>query len=157
MASHVSAETALGQPYDAVEAVLRRGPESWLPAFLREGDRITAVLAYAQGGRRIERRVEVEAAPVQRFAYGVTVHIRWRAARHAELYPELDGHLRLEPRRPSGTSLRFDARYRPPGGSLGETVDRALMHRVAESSVKDFVAGMSRRLAEAADRLIPDV
>jgi hypothetical protein len=145
-------EQSLEEPYEALEAALRAGPESWLPEFAREDGRLTATLAYVQGGTRIERRVEVEAGPVQRFAYGVTVHLRWRAARHAELYPDLEGHLRLEPRRPSGSSLRFNAVYKPPGGRVGATFDRALLHRVAESSVREFVAEVAQRLAAAASR-----
>lgn len=140
-------ERSLETPYDELEAVLRLGPERWLPGFQREGELITGELAYDQGGTRIRRRIEIEAGPIQRFAYGVTVHLRWKAARRAELYPELDGHLRLERRRPSGASLRFDARYAPPGGQIGAAADRALMHHVAAASVRDFVSGVVDRLA----------
>lgn len=141
-------ERTLEAPYERVESTLRAGPERWLPSFTRDGDRQTAELAYTQAGARIVRRVEVEVGPVQRFAYGVTVHIHWKAASRPGLYPELDGHVRAEERRPSGTTLRFDARYVPPAGRIGATVDRALMHRVAERSVDDLVDRMVQLLAE---------
>lgn len=131
--------TVLEAPYESMEQVLREGPQAWLPGFEQEGDRVTAELAAEQSHRRIKRRIEVETGPVQRFAYGVTVRLEWRAARHSELFPELEGHLRLERRQPAGCTLRLDARYVPPGGSVGATVDRALMHRIAESSVQDFL------------------
>lgn len=137
----------LERPYDTVESRLREGPELWLPGFARDGERITGELSYVQGGARIRRHTQVNVGPVQRFAYGVTVQVGWKGATHPELYPELEGHLRLEPRQPSGAILRFDARYTPPGGRVGATVDRALMHRVAESTVRDFVDGVAERLA----------
>lgn len=134
-------------PYDQVEAALRAGPERWVPGLRRDGDRLTTELAYAQAGTRIERRIELEVGPVQKFAYGVTVHVRWRGAGRPQLYPELEGHLRAEPRPEAGSTLRFDVRYTPPAGRLGATVDRALMHRVAESSVRDFLDRVTRLLA----------
>ncbi len=140
-------EELLDEQYEMLEPVLRAGPEQWLPGFSRDRDRITGELAYEQAGRRIKRRIEVRVGPVQRFAYGVTAQVRWKAARRSELYPELEGHLRLEPRRPSGSRLRLDARYAPPGGKLGATVDRVVMHHVAEASVRDFLSRVSRQLA----------
>lgn len=137
----------LDRPYENVEAQLHAGPEQWLPGFERDGERVTGELSYDQAGVQIRRRTEVRVGPVQRFAYGVTVQIRWKAADRPELYPELEGHLRLEPRTPSGATLRFDARYTPPGGRLGATVDRALMHRVATSTVQDFFERVAHRLA----------
>ena len=140
-------DRVLDQPYETLEVALRAGPERWLPGFQRERDAITCELAYEQAGSRIKQRIQVHLGPVQRFGYGVTIHLRWKAARHAELYPELDGHLRLERRQPSGSSLRLDALYVPPGGRLGAAADRALMHHVAESSVRDFLARVAELLA----------
>lgn len=137
----------IGKPYNELEARLQAGPAEWLPGFERDGDRITGELVYEQGGTRIRRRTEVRVGPIQRFAYGVTVQISWKGARHPEIYPELDGHLRLERRQPSGSSLRFDARYTPPAGRIGATVDRALMHHVAESSVRGFLTGVAELLS----------
>ncbi len=149
MAEHfeLHLERKLDAPYDSVETALRDGPQRWLPGFRSAGGRQTAELAYAEAGGRIRRRIDIDVGPVQRFAYGVTVHVSWKAAQRAELYPELDGHLRAEPAGASGTALRFDARYVPPAGRLGATVDRALMHRVAQSSVDDFVDRIARLLA----------
>jgi len=143
-------EVLLEQPYEVLERVLRAGPERWLPAFSREGNGMTGELAYEQAGRRIKRRIEVHVGPVQRFAYGVTAQIHWKAARRSELYPELEGHLRLEPRQPSGSRLRLDGHYAPPGGKLGATVDRVLMHHIAEASVRDFLSRVRSQLSARA-------
>lgn len=140
-------ERRLDAPYDAVEAALREGPRRWLPGFRQVGERQTGDLRYTEAGSRITRRIQVDVGPVQRFAYGVTVHVGWKAAQRAGLYPQLDGHLRAERLAPSGTALRFDARYVPPAGRLGATVDRAVMHRVAQSSVDDFLDRLAQLLA----------
>ena len=136
----------LGSSYEIVEGRMRDGPERWLPGFRREGERVTGELSFEQAGARVDRRTEVRVGPVQRFGYGVTVEIAWKGAGHPERYPELEGHLRLEPDQTSGSVLRFDARYTPPGGRVGATIDRAVMHRVAESSVNDFVDRVAERL-----------
>lgn len=142
-------ERVLDRPYEELESALRAGPDRWLPGFRREGETGICELAYEQAGIRVRRRIEVRVGSVQRFAYGVTVHVRWKAARHSALYPELDGHLRLERRQPSGSRLRFDASYVPPGGRLGRAADRALLHHIAEASVRDFLARVAERLASA--------
>ncbi len=139
-------ERRVAAAYEAVENGLREGPEAWVPGLRRDGDRMTAELEYRQRGAGIRRRIELEVGPVQRFAYGVTVHVRWRGAGHPELYPDLEGHLRAERVEDGTTHLRFDARYVPPAGRLGATVDRAVMHRVAESSVENFVDRVAERL-----------
>ncbi|HET7421673.1 MAG TPA: hypothetical protein VFL27_14940 [Candidatus Dormibacteraeota bacterium] len=160
MASSDSAELhferSLDDAYDALERRLRAGPEAWLPGFSVEAGKVTCELWFEQAGRRISRRVELEAGPVQRFAYGVTVHVRWKAARHPELYPAFDGHLRLEARRQAGSMLRLDGRYTPPGGRLGATVDRAVMHHVAQSSVNDLLARVAERLVTSPARDAPN-
>lgn len=142
-------QRALDEPYEALEAGLRAGPEKWLPGFQRTGDRITGELAYEQAGAHVKRRTEVRVGPVQLFAYGVTIQVGWKGARHPELYPELEGHLRLERRQPSGSVLRLDARYTPPAGRIGATVERALMHHVAEASVRDFFDRVTEILTAA--------
>lgn len=139
-------ERVLEGPYDSAEATLRKGPKAWLPGFEAVGDRVTGELTYRQAGRRVSRRIEITVGPVQRFAYGVTVRLEWQAADHARLYPTLDGHLRLERGQPSGAVLRLAARYRPPGGRVGATADRTVLHRVAEASVTDFLERIAKNL-----------
>lgn len=133
--------------YEAAAEVLQAGPDHWLPGFERQGDRITARLALARGGRRVGRRIEVHLGRVQRFGYGLSVRLEWQDANRPALYPRLEGHLRAERDEEGRCRLRFDAAYTPPAGALGGSVDRALLHRVAESTVRDFFDGVAERLA----------
>ena len=55
---------------------------------------------------------------------------------------------------PDRAQLAMSARYVPPLGAVGRTIDRALLSRVAEATVKDFLdrvadAIMSERAALA--------
>lgn len=137
--------------YDVAAGALRAGPARWLPGFEQEGERITARLALARAGRRVGRRVEVRVGTVQRFGYGVTARLEWQDARRPRFYPRLEGHLRLE--RGSAEDrcrFRFDARYTPPAGALGGSVDRAVLHRLADATVRDFFSGVAQRLERAA-------
>lgn len=143
----IHVEKDLDASYDRAEATLREGPERWLPGFERSGEAMTGELRFHRAGVNVSRRTEVGVGPVQRFADGVTVHVDWKGAQHPEVYPQLDGHVRVERRREGGLRLRFDARYTPPAGRLGATMDRAVMHNVAESSVRDFVDRVATRLA----------
>ena len=46
---------------------------------------------------------------------------------------------------PAASQLSISARYTPPLGSVGAAIDRAVLHRVAEATLKDFLD----RIAEA--------
>ena len=139
-------ERRLSADYESAVGVLRAGPERWLPGVAMDGERLTAELGFDQAGRRIGRRIEVALGAVQPFAYGVTVRVQWKAVRRPQLYPTLDGHLRLERAHRGGCQLRFDARYVPPAGKVGASVDRALMYRVAEATVGDFLDRVAAQL-----------
>ena len=46
------------------------------------------------------------------------------------------------------TQLAINVRYEPPLGIIGAVADRALMHRVAEATIKDFTDQVATRLHE---------
>jgi hypothetical protein len=79
----------------------------------------------------------------------VTIPIEWEALHHADLYPRLNGNLRVE-ERDGRSEILFDARYLPPGGRMGAALDRVLMGRVARASLGDFVDRVAARLNQAA-------
>ena len=55
------------------------------------------------------------------------------------LLPRLDANLELGPLGEDRTQLAISARYRPPLGVLGQAIDRVLLHRMAEATLKDFL------------------
>jgi hypothetical protein len=138
------------EPYPAVARVLAEGPLAWLPDVEVVTGGCTAEIGIGAPERRISRRVLVEAGTAQQDSGGMTVSVRWSALEHPDLYPRLAGRLRLEPSGP-GSRLRLDAGYLPPAGRWGAALDRALLHQVAEASVREFVERVAIRLARGAN------
>jgi hypothetical protein len=63
------------------------------------------------------------------------------------LIPSLEADIELGELGPGRTQLSISARYTPPLGPLGHALDRALLHRVAEATVKDFLDRVAERLS----------
>ena len=64
------------------------------------------------------------------------------------LFPVLDADLTLIPADEDGAVLGLAGTYRPPLGGLGAELDRLILHRVAEATVRQFLV----RTAEALGR-----
>jgi hypothetical protein len=145
-------ETTVQRPYESVAQVLRRDPARWLPGAERAGEALLFEVGVGAGQASVRRRVRVSLGSVHPFGYGLAVPIAWRAAAHAELYPTLEATIRLErTERLDRCRLRLDGTYRPPGGRLGVAVDQALMRRVADASLRDFLERLSAGLEREAD------
>lgn len=105
--------------------------------------RVGPVLA----GHQIGVPVEVRLGPLWNRGGTLAVPIRWEAAAFESLFPVLDGTLLFRGLGPDRTRLGIEASYRPPFEAVGGLLDRALFHRVAESTVRSFVGRMAGSLA----------
>jgi hypothetical protein len=90
----------------------------------------------------------------------VVLPLRWEANGAAgRLFPVLDANLVLTPSGEEAATLALTGAYRPPLGSLGEALDRALLNRAAAATVRSLlvrladsmVAGEGTAGLEAAD------
>jgi len=73
--------------------------------------------------------------------------IRWEAAgAGGRLFPVLDADISLTPAGDQATLLTLTGSYRPPFGPVGAALDRALLHRVAAATVRNFLAGVAARI-----------
>lgn len=93
----------------------------------------------------VTRDVVVRLGEARTSVEGVAVPIRWEDARRPGFFPVLDGDLEVTPLGPTRCRVVLSAVYRPPFSPVGAALDRALLHRVAESTVRAFL----RRLADA--------
>jgi hypothetical protein len=109
----------------------------------RRGDDLLAEVGFGEAPR-ISRTVAIELAPVQRMPSKAVVPVRWKAAGAAGLFPELDADIEVASLG-TRTQLSLSARYVPPLGAVGRAIDRAILSRVAEATIKDFLD----RVAEA--------
>jgi hypothetical protein len=103
----------------------------------------TAAIARV-GVAGISKLVRVQASELAGTADSAGLAIRWEAAGSGSgLFPVLDADVRLAPAGQQLTLLTLAGSYRPPFGRAGEAVDRAVMHRVATATVRNFLASMA--------------
>lgn len=131
-------------PFEEVEAALLAQPEAWIPGLARDaeshGERLLAEVGFSvDETHRVDRQVEIELGPPYRIPAKTLLPMTWKAAEHERMFPSLDADLEIASLGPNRTQLSVSARYQPPMGTLGRALDRALLHRVAEATVKDFV------------------
>jgi hypothetical protein len=144
-------ERTIDKPFRSLETVLASGPSGWLPG-ADQGQPATAELDVRLGTSRIARRVVVRTGAVTDWlGHGrCRLPIAWQAAEHPERYPRLAGTLELVSVAPRRTKLALVATYHPPAGLVGAAADRAVMHTVAEASLRAFVSRIAAVLERAA-------
>lgn len=141
-------------PFEPVEGTLVRDPGAWVPGIAHEAEnRRDALMAEAGfgDGLRLEKRVEIELGEPVRLPSKTVLPLRWSAAGGAGLFPTLEADLEVAALGPNRTQLSINARYTPPLGKVGAAIDRAMLHRVAEATLKDFLDRVERQLL----RLVP--
>ncbi len=140
-------------PSDLVEGALVDAPSEWLSALAGEADERGGGLAAEVGvgplGPRLGRRVAVRVGAPVRLPSKTLLPFTWRPTSGNGLLPDLDGDLELGALGPGHTQVALSARYRPPLGTVGRAVDRVLLHRVAEATVKDFLDRIADSLVHA--------
>jgi hypothetical protein len=84
----------------------------------------------------------------------MTLGVRWEAIGvTGGLFPVLDANIRLSGEGSQGSRVVLTASYRPPLGVAGAGLDRLLLHKVATTTIRTFlarVAGALQGTCEAA-------
>jgi hypothetical protein len=141
MLTHYFVELAVAP--ELVEAALADRPVDWLAALATEaedhGRHLLMAVGAGHGPARLGKRVTIELGQPVRLPARTRVPLRWAATGPSAMFPALDGDLEIGAIGPATTQLALSASYEPPLGALGELVDRALLHRLAEATVKDFL------------------
>ncbi|HEX9099936.1 MAG TPA: hypothetical protein VF956_10670 [Candidatus Dormibacteraeota bacterium] len=126
------------------------GVDSWMPDMARhangDGEKLLSEMGLNLGKHRIGRRINVDIGAPTAAGEVMFLPIRWRAATEAGLFPTLEGVLEIAALGSARTQLGLSANYEPPMGLVGKIADRALFHRVAEVTVKDFLERIGERL-----------
>lgn len=103
----------------------------------------------------MDKEVEISFGEPYRSASATRLPMTWKATGAQRLFPLLEADLEVAGLGATRTQLSISARYRPPMGPLGQVLDRALLHRVAEAALKDFLdrvgATISTRVRAMAD------
>lgn len=146
--------------FDEVEPALVTDPGGWVPHLARDADDraqgLLAEVGFHVAARRVDKEVEIEFGDPYRITSKTVLPMTWRATGPEQLFPSLDADLEVAALGLSRTQLSISARYRPPMGAVGRVLDRTLLHRVAEATVKDFLdrvgESLSARIPSSADR-----
>ncbi|HEX6946399.1 MAG TPA: hypothetical protein VF246_03530 [Acidimicrobiia bacterium] len=92
--------------------------------------------------------LEIGAPQLQR--RGLVYPLHWTAAGAEALFPEMHADLILTQNGKQETVVTFAGTYDPPLGRVGRALDRALMNRVAEATVRNWVDRLVAAITEAA-------
>ena len=137
-----------------VEAVVLEGPENWLPGLAREsldgGNRLLVEVGLGQAFP-LRKTVEVTVGRWARRGSTAVLPLSWQAPSGPALLPTMNAEMEIVPLGSDRTQLALSANYTPPLNGIGKLADRALLHRVAEATVKDFVDRVAQRIQAAVD------
>jgi hypothetical protein len=137
-------------PFETVREELVNSGPAWLGesmvAAYEEGEQLSLRVISSIGPIRVSKRVWAELGEPDVKPDRVTQPLRWRAAGTTGLFPAMVADLEFTPMGPAMTSISFMGRYVPPLGPLGREVDRMLLHRLAQASVRALLARVVARL-----------
>jgi hypothetical protein len=142
----------LNLPAARAEAALLDSPTAWLPALadgaVERAEPLLAEVGVGQGSLRVARRVTVRLGQPVRFPSKLALPMSWEPS--GWLLPKLDAELELGALGRERTQLALSGNYDPPLGTVGRTVDRLALHRIAEATIKDFLDRVAARLQSPA-------
>ena len=97
---------------------------------------------------RARRTVRVSLGEPHERGDALVVPLAWQSCELPTLFPMLDGDLELAPIDADRCRVTLSASYVPPFGNLGGQLDRALLHRVARSTARSFLARLAKILED---------
>lgn len=112
----------------------------------RDADELLMRIGPSWASGRLSREVRVSVGAYRERGAGLAISIKWEAVHLPMLFPVLDGDLEFAPVGPSHCRVIMSASYVAPLGELGRRLDRALLHRVAESTVRSFLVRLAETL-----------
>lgn len=137
-------------PFEEVEEAILRSPQDWIPRLAGDaetrGELLLAQVGFGPPGQRLEKQVQIELGKPFWLASKTVLPMVWRATSAESLFPSLEADLEVAALGGNRTQLSVNARYQPPLGPVGRVIDRAMLHRVAEATIKAFLDGIGQAL-----------
>lgn len=148
--------TYIDQPVAVVRSRLTSDPISWLSALATgaraDEERLLMRVGPLGAGPLLSRTVRVTCGDLLDRRDRVTMPITWQADHLTGAFPVLEADLEVAPLGDHRTQVTLMGRYEPPLGPFGKGLDRLLLHRVAQASVRAFLTRLGDSLAEHALR-----
>ena len=136
-------------PVEECAAALAEGPKTWFP---RLDARSASAVGLKLAGISVRKRVSVEIGEPFKAGEWTNVPISWKATFPERLFPVLTGKIELAPVERQTTRLTVSGMYEPPLGRVGALLDEAVMHNIAEATVKDITESIARQLGKPGGR-----
>lgn len=132
---------------DRVATILSAPGHHWTVGLDGDGREHLARVGIQIGRLPIYKHVQLEVgqSPTQQ-GESLLLPVSWKVVGGPALFPRMEGILHVQPADVNETLLTLSATYDPPLGKLGEMLDRALMHRVADATIRDFVERLAVQL-----------
>lgn len=144
------ASARLRYPADLVAAALLAPHHAWAVALDGDGGELLAKVGIKVGKleayKHVQLRVGVSSAALS--PGRLMLPVSWEAVGGPPIFPSMEGTLHVEAVGADSTRLTLNARYDPPLGNLGRLIDRALMHRIAQITMNDFIDRLAGALSE---------
>ncbi len=146
----------VNRPYEQVRDLLRGQPLELLrqatTSAASRARTLAATLHVGVAGIEIgvDVRTNVQRIREEERAAGMSpvtiLDIGWEASRAPGLFPVMHLELSAWPLSSSETQIEIAGEYRPPLGVIGNTLDAAVGHRIAEASVKNFLENVVEQM-----------
>ena len=145
-------------PAAAVRDRFSRLAEADLPALgwraYRDGQQLLGRLGSSTASPLLAKRVFLQVGPPREYADTVIVPLTWSASGASALFPRMDGDLELAPLGSDRTQLSFYGGYEPPLAGIGRRLDRLVLHRVAEATVRTLLHRLAGALSDAPEPVL---
>jgi hypothetical protein len=149
--------TELAVDFEDVRGAMRRDPREWLAGLAAEagedGERLVVNVGLEVAGQHVGGRAALEAGPPVSTDRVVMLPVRIHARDRGRLFPTLEGSLDAAWLGRGRTHLALSLTYDPPLGAVGRAVDRALLHRVAETVAQRFLQAVAQELSTRVERV----
>lgn len=133
---HVKHSVHISRPVQEVSSALLASPSKFFPRSV----------GLHVAGIPVRKRVQLLVGEPERTSTWAAIPIWWQPTFGRKLLPVMNGKLELAPVSKDETRLTVSGMYEPPLGRLGEELDKALMHNVAEGTVKELAEAIARKL-----------
>ena len=133
---HVQHSVHIERPVQEVSAVLMASPSKVFPR----------TVGLHLVGIPVRKRVHLLIGQPERASTWAVIPVWWQPTFGRKLLPVMNGKLEVAPAGKDQTRLTVSGMYEPPLGKLGEELDKALMHRVAEGTVRELAESIAKKL-----------
>jgi hypothetical protein len=139
----------VASPFESLRARFR-GDGQWLTPLAtvatQDGESFQMRVGPSWAAGIVNHEVNVTLWPPRDRGFGLARSITWTPSDWQFLFPLLEGDLELAPLGPAQCRISLAATYTPALGRFGAQVDRALLHRVAASTVRSFLTQVATSL-----------